>query len=962
MSITVRFSFHFLFVAMLVLNFLLPSSMIAATNVSATNISVKAVTNTFLIPKTEKGKRESVLRLFIDAAPKLTLDDLVKKFKLPVKGDDKVIRESLYKYLGLIKIIKDNRKMQEVILKDFFSSPDVKKNFVVYADEGENIRKEKDPKTGLITLRGEMGNLYVKFKEQTVSASMIRIDLEKHEIYGEGNAMLRDAKNIIIGDKFYFNSETKLGILYNAETYMDPYFYKGKTIKKIGEKNYVLEDGWFSTSDTNPVDYRFSVKKAWLYQDLRLVAVDISYEISGYPIVWFPFLYHPMKGTGLWTGLGEDTRVGWFMQLCNLGKYLNLPFDLTFDYYQKLGFAVQGKKTLKIGGHSVGLNVGFGVDKPLQLNSYGEWVNAVDGNGIIGDESGAYGDWKRDMRWKIDLTDSFNIVHDSANPKSGSTSFSLKFNLASDPFFNSDFGGTRVNKIDVNQIYHQDKVNLFNSGGASARNWSFNITDKRGVSSLGLSGSWSFVTRINDDYSNVFANDYYVYEKSQVVLPSLTYGLAGTIFSTSKGSAITTINTNVKAIAKASSATNTDILSLDDVTDSKRKATANFANFSLSYSGNISFNQTKTYDENEVINEQKYTRILSLSLPAKLTLGDFFTTSLSLGISDSDIWGDATTDAQRQAYDTSSLTSLNESLTVALAKIANKGKINEFGGAFSVSHSLGYKISKMESEAYAYNPIHSNKLSAAATLNFFRSSVSTSVAYDMTVLKDELRDWGRDRFAPITITAKSTPFDNVSVSESYSYIIQTGEPSRNTLSLSIGLNPFRIPLIDKVSGFKISTAWNHNYNDPRGSNLSFNLSFDIEINKLWFVKFSMNSMNRELYLYSDEKAALYGQKSRSFGQDLLYSLMFWDSEKLKETRFNIQSFSFRISHDLHQWLMNFDITVNQRKNTVGRQFVYFDFQFLFSVTMKKNIGLNFPTQRYRYTADTDGDYYGKITW
>jgi len=960
LSIIARFSLHLLLILTLLVN--LASSLVAATNATATNIAVKTVTNTFVIPKTEKGKRESVLRLFIDAAPKLTLDDLVKKFKLPIKGEEKAIRESLYKYLGLIKIIKDNRKKQVVVLKDYFSSPDIKKNFVVYADEGENIRKEKNPKTGLITLRGEMGNLYVKFKDQTVSASLIRIDLENHEIYGEGNAMLRDSKNIIIGDKFYFNSETKLGILYNAETYMDPYFYKGKTIKKIGDQNYVLEDGWFSTSDSNPVDYRFSVKKAWLYQDLRLVAVDISYEVSGYPIVWFPFLYHPMKGTGLWTGLGEDTRVGWFMQLCNLGKYLNLPFDLTFDYYQKLGFAVQGKKALKIGGHSLGLNVGFGVDKPLQRNSYGEWVNSVNGNNVIGDESGSYGDWKRDIRWKIDLTDSFNLVHDKANPKYGATSFSLKFNLASDPFFNGDFGGARVNKIDINQIYHQDKVNIFNGGGASARNWSFNISDKRGISTLNLSGSWNFNTVINEDHANVFANDYYVYQKSQVILPKLSYGLSGTIFSTAKKGSISATNSKAKIVSKISSKTNVDILSLDEATDAKRKAAANFANFSLSYSGNISFNQTKTYDGDENIVEQRYTRNLNLSLPAKLTLGESFTASLSLGISDSDIWGDATTDAQRQYYATSSLTSFNEGLTMAISKIANKGKINEFGGSFSVSHSLGYKLSDMDSEAYAYNPLHSNKLSASATLNFFRSSISTSAAYDITVLKDELRNWGRDRFAPMTITAKSTPFDNVSISESYSYIIQTGEASRNSLSLSVGLDPFRLPLIDKVSGFKISTAWNHNYNDPRGSSLSFALSFDVEINSMWSVKFAMNTINRELYLYSEEKATLYGQESRSFGMDLLYSLMFWDVDKLKETRFNIQSFSFRVSHDLHQWLMNFDISVNQRKNTVGRQFTYFDFQFLFSVTMKKNIGLTFPTQRYQYTADTDGSYFGKMTW
>ena len=135
-----------------------------------------------------------------------------------------------------MKDIKDVRKAFEVVLKDVFVSPDLKKNFVVYADAGVHVRKEKDPASGLITLYGDRGSLYIKFKKQIVSARMIRMDLKRREIFGEGNAMMREGDRVITGDKFYFNSDTQRGIIYNANTYIKPYFYYGKSIKKIGTR------------------------------------------------------------------------------------------------------------------------------------------------------------------------------------------------------------------------------------------------------------------------------------------------------------------------------------------------------------------------------------------------------------------------------------------------------------------------------------------------------------------------------------------------------------------------------------------------------------------------------------------------------------------------------------------------------------------------------------------------------
>ena len=275
-----------------------------------------------------------------------------------------------------MKDVRDARKAFEIVVKDVFVSPDLKKNFVVYADAGVHVRKEKDPASGLITLHGDRGNLYIKFQKQVISARLIRMDLKRKEMFGEGDAMMREGDRIITGDKFYFNSETKRGIIYNAHTYIKPYFYYGKSIKKIGDRNYVMKDGWFTTCDDKIPHYKFTVSKCWMYQDVRLLAYDVTYNVSDFPIFWFPFIFHPMEGSGIWTGLGRDTRVGWYMQLVNLGPFLGLPFNLHLDFYQRLGTAMilkpDGKHKISIKNFSLDWNLGMAIDKPLQLRGT-EW-------------------------------------------------------------------------------------------------------------------------------------------------------------------------------------------------------------------------------------------------------------------------------------------------------------------------------------------------------------------------------------------------------------------------------------------------------------------------------------------------------------------------------------------------------------------------------------------------------------
>lgn len=918
----------------------------SATNSNATNSS--ASSSSFIPPKTEEGKRLSVLKYLISESDRMQLEKILERYKVKVPPGEEGMRDALKRYLGFMKELKDTRKSSRLVVRDLFDNPDLKKNFVIYADQGVHVRSTKDSENGLVTLRGDQGNLFVKFQKQLISARLIRLDIKRREIFASGNAMLKEGDRILIGDKFYFSTETKQGVIYNAQTYIKPYFYYGKKIKKIGERNYVLEDGWFTTCNAKVPHFSFSVKKAWLYQDLRLVAWNVAYRVSEIPIFWFPFIFHPMKGTGFWTGIGKDTRVGWYMQVGNVGQMLGLPFELTFDYYQRLGIALQGaKKDFKVGGFKMPFEFGLAIDKPLTIGSDGDWVNIVNGNGITGDEAGTYGDWKREFRWKIKISPSFSIKHDPDNPKSGSTSISGNFSLMSDALFDSDFNRKRQNTIDIQKLWRQEEVTFFSAGSPSGRTWDLRINDKRGGSSLSLYNKITYTTHVNPD-ANRFANDYYEYRKSEVLLPSVSYSFGGSLLSYNsqkKGSSKTKTGKDTKL---------TNYLQLDE-SDSMQSADS----FNLGYNVKIDFHQLKKYDINEKIYEQQYKRVLSLSINPSLKLGKVFSSSLSMGLVDTDMWGDAGDNSSIYlGYTNASYARLTENLKLNVAQHWNKGTLSEFGFSFSTVHNMSVKLNQAAEANDNFNKIEVNKLGGSLGLYLFKTTFTAGTGYDMAVRKDDERSI-RERFDNLAINGNFTPSQYINIKSGFTYLMRVGEPSVFTLNLSVKTPPFRLPFIKKISGFNLNIGWVHNYADSRNSRITFGLGFNMEINDKWSINLSMNSLNKELYRYDDVDSLRYSQKpAKNILQDLLYSLMFWDPDKLLETSFNLQRFSFSVKHDLHQWQMVINTTMQQLQNTTGRKFSYFDFQVNFAISMKQDL-LRFPDHRFRYTADTDGTYYGK---
>ncbi|MEJ2055093.1 MAG: LPS assembly protein LptD [Calditrichaceae bacterium] len=140
-----------------------------------------------------------------------------------------------------------------------------------------------------------------------------------------------------------------------GNTKMDPGYYKGKYINKIGENTLLVKTGYFTSCEyiDDPHYYFKSTEMRVKVKD-KVIAKPIYFYIADVPLGWFPFGIFPNK-RGRHSGIvipkyGENRVGGRFLR--DMGYYWvpNDYFDATFlvDFYDRIGFSYSSDFRYKI--------------------------------------------------------------------------------------------------------------------------------------------------------------------------------------------------------------------------------------------------------------------------------------------------------------------------------------------------------------------------------------------------------------------------------------------------------------------------------------------------------------------------------------------------------------------------------------------------------------------------------------
>ncbi|MBM9578449.1 LPS-assembly protein LptD [Leptospira sp. 201903070] len=211
------------------------------------------------------------------------------------------------------------------------------------ASEGELLQVDKN-KSGVLVLRGRVR---LKLRSGSIEAETITVDSERQEIYAEGGIIYKDGRAIVEGDKFIYDFRLEKGVVYKTKGTFAPAHFIGEKLKKLDDKRYALEMGYFTICNAEKPHYSFKVNRLYIYDDKTVMATNVRYQVGGTTVLWLPFLYNSNLGNGWITQAGKNNTQGLFLQ--NSYQWSVMPtiavapmgYKVRADFYEKTGQAVQ---------------------------------------------------------------------------------------------------------------------------------------------------------------------------------------------------------------------------------------------------------------------------------------------------------------------------------------------------------------------------------------------------------------------------------------------------------------------------------------------------------------------------------------------------------------------------------------------------------------------------------------------
>ncbi|MBN2424178.1 MAG: LPS-assembly protein LptD [Calditrichaceae bacterium] len=215
------------------------------------------------------------------------------------------------------------------------------------------------------------GDAKIAYQDMTLTAAHIKINRRTNTLFAEGrpDSITSDGDTVLTktpvfteegeepmyGDFIEYNFKTKRGKISGGKTEMDPGYYKGENIHKIGDSTLLVQTGYFTSCEhiDNPHYYFRSSRMRVIVKD-KVIAEPVYLYIADVPVGWFPFAIFPNK-KGRRSGIliptyGESSVGGRYLR--GMGYYWAPSdyFDADFmvDYYDRLGFAYRNRMQYKV--------------------------------------------------------------------------------------------------------------------------------------------------------------------------------------------------------------------------------------------------------------------------------------------------------------------------------------------------------------------------------------------------------------------------------------------------------------------------------------------------------------------------------------------------------------------------------------------------------------------------------------
>ncbi|MBN1302286.1 MAG: LPS-assembly protein LptD [Melioribacteraceae bacterium] len=221
---------------------------------------------------------------------------------------------------------------------------------VIFANSSDSLRFDVKNKRMYLYGKGEL-----KYKKSDLNSSDIAVDFETNTLEAQGKydtssskltdtPVLTEEGQVYEGTSIRYNFKTQQGYISLAKNVDNDKTYRGEQVKKVDRKTYFIEDGIYTTCDSDTPHTHFTASSMKVIQNDKIIARWIFMYIGGVPVpLPLPFAVFPNQ-SGRRSGIivptyGFDNRLGHTFR--NMGYFWAISdyMDLMIggDFYTKGG-------------------------------------------------------------------------------------------------------------------------------------------------------------------------------------------------------------------------------------------------------------------------------------------------------------------------------------------------------------------------------------------------------------------------------------------------------------------------------------------------------------------------------------------------------------------------------------------------------------------------------------------------
>lgn len=188
------------------------------------------------------------------------------------------------------------------------------------------------------------GKTKLEFQGASLSADTLSLDMKEQKAIAKGKSFMEQGDHQMIGRNIYYDLETRWGRILGGASQFDLGYYYGEEIRKVDEKTYDIDKGYYTTCDAEEPHFYIGAKQFRMYQDDKIVAKPVVFYVNHVPVFALPFGTFSIK-KGRKTGIlvpspGYNSSRGKYIEdIALYFAYRNhLDATLFMNIYEKTGW------------------------------------------------------------------------------------------------------------------------------------------------------------------------------------------------------------------------------------------------------------------------------------------------------------------------------------------------------------------------------------------------------------------------------------------------------------------------------------------------------------------------------------------------------------------------------------------------------------------------------------------------